>query len=106
MRIPARENNDSTVTPPAGGKKVPLTTNRYRPFNVAWVHVVAWSFSSVYRSSTVRSHTLMNTPIPVVHRPIRFLFIWVSSLSRIFGQIVLPLPLGGLKILGRVQIMS
>src|ERR1700730_3115628 len=83
MRIPARENNDSTVTPPAGGKKVPLTTNRYRPFNVARVHVVACSFSSVYPCSTVRSPTLISTTIPVAHRPIRFVFICVSLLVRI-----------------------
>src|SRR5262249_44951097 len=66
------------VTPGVGGTKNPEKVDRYRPCSVARVHVGSCSFFSAYPGSTVRSPTVMTSPIPILHRLTRFMFVLLS----------------------------
>src|SRR5262245_24326 len=91
------------VTPGVGGTKNPENADRYRPFSVARVHVGAWSFSSAYPCSIVRSPAVTTRPIPIAQKPTRFMFgllsyamckICVRGTSRLFRG---ALQQGGLQ---------
>ena len=66
-------DTDGSFTPNAGGSRVPVPANRYRPFSVAKVHFVAPPFSPAYPRSTARGPTLMSAPIPITRSPTRFM---------------------------------